>query len=1000
MNVDPHRERCRVSELDQSKLRRVSFSVDVEIAGNPLYTTDAGNGSVTSATPKEKDKKLKEKGEGEALKHPEKVQVEKEHDGVVRVSGEQVGKDSAPKDNSQSSEPPKEPQKEPQKEPSKKKEKKKKSEEERKQRKEKKRRQAEANGTVPIETTKNQDDSSSTHTPPESTTPKSQERPTIDPLRIYRRCCQLRETPVLKKITEQLTPKSEYQDFTSGVVPVLDLSGYWMQLADIVTLSDWLSIVPVRKLILDNCGLGDEAARSVLSALLAVRSPTRAACGQIPTISSGNEKGPTSHDIKAGNLQSGERHGVIEKLSLKNNPKIGREGWRHIGLFIHMSRSIKAVDLSMIPFPPTQSASNGEASLEKSLSGKALPADMSNIFAKAISERLAGSHLEELIMSECELTTEHLVNFINGVARCGVRRLGLADNNITREGLEHIVNYVQEGKCEGLDLGGNDLRNLMHLVVQVLDHRNPLYALCLADCNLTPSTLRTLLPALVALPNFRFIDLSHNPELFSSNPNALGLLRKYLPQMHTLKRIHLEAVSLTTEHVIYLAEILPEIKSLAHLSILANPTISKLVTATDEASQEETAALFAALMVAVRVSESIVCIDVDVPSQDNSEIVKALAKQVVAYCLRNMERGPVAEIDSAAAALTDPHGGEKEFHVPDVLLHIVGHVEGYPENSDNDEPAPDNDYVIGGTGVVRALGICLGDRGNDAHRASGDASAAESGTVTPKASLKGGALEKGRAKEMSKDLLGSARKIRARLRPALLREARGGSDLSHKRLLFLDQTLERMILRFEDEYPECRQVPPQPTRPPPPPLPLETSSTSSDFELHSRIPSHDDEGIDTSASADEDDDAATLSPPFRSSFPNENVLRAQAHEEGRMHRFGQQVRRDILAPPVPAANTPARTSQDPDHLTRVRERLDAMPGAEVKEVMDQKGVGGDEIWKALGINAEELGGLKKDDPEGFEKFRQSQIAAMRNASVDAGYVDDAAAVDDEVDATR
>ena len=62
----------------------------------------------------------------------------------------------------------------------------------------------------------------------------------------------------------------------------------------------------------------------------------------------------------------------------------------------------------------------------------------------------------------------------------------------------------------------------------------------------------------------------------------------------------------------------------------------KLASASDEASQEEACALYASCMAAVRVSDSIVCIDIDVPTHDSGEMVQALAKQVVAYSLRNM----------------------------------------------------------------------------------------------------------------------------------------------------------------------------------------------------------------------------------------------------------------------------------------------------------------------------------------------------------------------------
>lgn len=95
MNIDHNRERCLVPELDSSKLRRVAFCVDVEIAGAPRYKED-GDSPERKKRAMTKDKKLKERGEGEALKHPDAVACQKEKDGVVRVSNEEVGNDEAP----------------------------------------------------------------------------------------------------------------------------------------------------------------------------------------------------------------------------------------------------------------------------------------------------------------------------------------------------------------------------------------------------------------------------------------------------------------------------------------------------------------------------------------------------------------------------------------------------------------------------------------------------------------------------------------------------------------------------------------------------------------------------------------------------------------------------------------------------------------------------------------------------------------------------------------
>lgn len=256
---------------------------------------------------------------------------------------------------------------------------------------------------------------------------------------------------------------------------------------------------------------------------------------------------------------------------------------------------------------------------------------------------------------------------------------------------------------------------------------------------------------------------------------------RYLPKIPMLKRIHLTDVSMTPEQAIALAEILPESRTLAHVNLMDNPQLAALSDAKDEAGQEEACALYASLMAAVRVSHSIICIDIEVPSSNSSELVRALAKQVVAYCLRNMEHGTVAEISQAVAAISEPHGGEKEVAVPDVLLHLVGHMEGFHDDESDDEPAPNEDYVIGGSGVVKALGICLRNRGNDLRRPSADRTLSDfsdsgSGSATPKTPVRDG-----KAKDMSKHLLDSARKIRARLQPTLLKESHSNDRANYRK---------------------------------------------------------------------------------------------------------------------------------------------------------------------------------------------------------------------------
>lgn len=509
LNVDQHRERCHLDELHEAKLRRVAFLVDVEIAPMPKYSSAEGASAKVCTTGNKNDKrKLVEKGEGEALKHPKTVEEQKEQDGLVKVSGEQL---------------PKEPEREGEQSKdvsaatdaegagdnsggTKKKEKKKRSEEERKARKEKKRRLAEANGQVPLEIHKDTD----TSDPSAPTTPKPQAVPTTNPVRIYRRCCQLRETPILKKITEQLMAPSNTNP--SGVVEKLDLSDYWMQLADLVTLGDYLAVVPVKEVVLENCGLSDEGLRVVLAGLLATRRHDK-------TLRRRSSLGPD------GLVEQG---GMVERLVLKNN-KIGPEGWKHLCLFLYMCKSIVSLDLAevMFPRPIQQPAATGHGLHIHHREEKA-PVDICTLMAKSIGERLGGSTLELLNLSNTGLDHDQLGQLLDGAMQCGVRRLGLAHLDLDVQGLEHIKRYLSSGKCEGLDLGGNDLRDQCENLGNAIDETNELWALSLAECNLKPASLCKLLPQLSKLSNFRFLDLSHNRELFNSDPSAVGVLRRYV----------------------------------------------------------------------------------------------------------------------------------------------------------------------------------------------------------------------------------------------------------------------------------------------------------------------------------------------------------------------------------------------------------------------------------------------------------------------------------------
>lgn len=781
MNIDQNRERAKLSEFDQNKLRRVAFCVDVEIAGFASQADEDPEHHVrppVSAAQKQsistpdkqvtgkkdsKDARMKDKGEGAALKNPDTASQEKETLGQTKTDSaiEANEKIEATEEEPKSAElapPP----------TTRKREKKKRSEAERKERKERKRKHAEDNGLVPLELTREDDDSDSSlnNTPPGSSTPRRGDGPTTDPLRIYKRCCQLRETTILSRMKEQISKPSSHLAEASGTVAVMDLSNHPMALQDIVTIADWLAVVPVRKLILDNCGLTDEGVRVILSGLSSCKSAEQARM---------NRKLPKRLSGKHGV----EQMGVIERLSLKENPGITNLGWKHIALFLHMTRSLRAIDLSGIPFPKAGELSRTTSTNSNTTDGPndSKPSDLGTFIILALSERL-GDRLEELILSDCNLSTANIRGLIDCAIKCKIRRLGFAQNELKEDSVRHIARYVKSGVCEGLDLGGNNLHGIGHIIAEASEEEgNPLFAISLSNCHLDASDLTAILTPMTKLQNFKFIDLSQNHQLFEAKSKGVAVLRKLLPRLATLRRIHLCDVGMTPDQAIALAEILPDCPEMAHLSILENEPLIYAMNSKEGSAQEEACAVFASLMTAVRVSDTIVAIEIEVPSVESSEVIKALASQVVAYSLRNMERTTLSEVGVKVA-----QGSDKD--APEILLRIVGNLEGPPGSNDGSDPAPDEDYVIASTGIVKALGICLGSKEMGSRPDSSNVTPSQSGTATPRQGLtKRRSISKPR--DVSLELCESARKIRTRLRPVLVKEDRAGNHSNYGECLMI-----------------------------------------------------------------------------------------------------------------------------------------------------------------------------------------------------------------------
>lgn len=434
--------------------------------------------------------------------------------------------------------------------------------------------------------------------------------------------------------------------------------------------------------------------------------------------------------------------------------------------------------------------------------------------------------------------------------------------------------------------------------------------------------------------------------------------------MRELKRIHLQDVGLTAEQAIALVEVVPDVRNLAHVNILDNAELVKLANPRTEEAQEEACALYASLMAAARVSNSLIAIDIEVPSEEASEVVKAMAKQVVAYCLRNMEKiqDIAAGVASALSEAEVDSGEVKDAAYPDVIAHLVGHdsLDQHETSEDTASAAPDEDYVIGGTGVVKALACCLQNRGDESRRPSGEyLREAEGGESSPRPRIPTG----GKAREMSKHLLASARQIRRRLQPSLNKaRAQPGDESDLRKLIFLDETLQGIIKRFEDEYPDTREAPPSKDG-----ERKVAESSTTPLVATEEYP----------AAVSDGEDEAEIHPSRPHSRSNSVLSRTQAEEEGRVLRAGHRFRWGYLTQQqIDVLTTIDDIGSDPNHIRLLHELAEEI-GGEFRELVQEKGV-----VRAYKDNKERIfKWLREDDPDHWERFKEAQQKARANITV-------------------
>ncbi|TFK18854.1 RNI-like protein [Coprinopsis marcescibilis] len=192
------------------------------------------------------------------------------------------------------------------------------------------------------------------------------------------------------------------------------------------------------------------------------------------------------------------------------------------------------------------------------------------------------------------------------------------------------------GALRTLDLKGNDLRNGITYLAQVLKRNRTLKLLNLSENKLDVQCLVTIAEALKYNSSLETLDLNKNP---CCGPGLEGIqsLRTAFTLNSALKRLFLSSTNMSSAGAIALAEFLPESMSLLHLDLTNNNLDIAGVMA---------------LSSGLKANHVMRCLDLNIPP-GNEEFAK-MCREILSTCTRNTE---TAERKSKAAnGQTAPSG--------------------------------------------------------------------------------------------------------------------------------------------------------------------------------------------------------------------------------------------------------------------------------------------------------------------------------------------------------
>ena len=457
---------------------------------------------------------------------------------------------------------------------------------------------------------------------------------------IYTRCCHLREIlPVpssLKQLVGRVPPIQTYKFLNPKPT-----------LIDILSICDFLSIVPVNNVIFDNVLLTSKMFKTLLASLVNSTS--------------------------------------LVKLGLKNSV-MEAEDWGNLCSFLLRNKSIRKLDISQT----RARLSTGDSSSYRENMDWQLLVDVLNI--------RTGKPLEELLLNGVKVSNIPLDMFMGLLNTLGLKstkgsalRLGLSMSDIDKLHLKFLFNWISRFNVQGADLSNNDLGSLVPIIVDKLSLLN--YD-CLRYFTLNNTEIRDvgditrLLEQLSRLPNLRFLDLSRLPQLF---PATFHALHKFLPKFPKLEVISMESNSLSYKQLAIICNILIECKHLTHISLAGQSAGNN--DNTEETPEHQAAnyvrnAYWAALYGLARSSKTLVNLDVDY-----NEIPEELQSRIALCLMRNTKQRVNTDLRTDVLATQDDllFGGSLISETAGEMLKKLNSVEWFEDVHRAD---PDKLYLM------------------------------------------------------------------------------------------------------------------------------------------------------------------------------------------------------------------------------------------------------------------------------------------------------------------